>query len=743
MYQSLIRTIVKVQNLNLNSKKKFLYCNFVERHRSELIGIFHFRMSSSTTSDDLLKKYNLQSDFLNRQTKFEEQLRKLNSENARKDAIFKYLKLITSNQPITYADFPKSIDILNSTQNKLSLESYKNHILVLDFFTYCCINCLHILPTLKKVESYYEHIDKFEVIGVHSAKFPNEKLLENVQDAVKRHNITHKVICDSQMTIWTQMCVNCWPTVLILGPNNQLIFILVGENNVIDWLHFYCESALQFFYPDLQIDNSDFIPKSGHKNPLSLYYPTKLSISPDNTRIAISDMGHNRIVVNNLNKELATSIGGLNSGNVDGGFESALFNGPQSCCWIANDRLLVADTSNHCLKLCSFDDDTVTTIAETKGVKEFSSPWDMCMVDSVIYIACAGSHTVFAFVIEDNVTVLNKTYNKYDLFKLAGTGLEENRNNVYPLKASFAQPSGICYSRKNKSLVIADSESSSIRTINLENGHVKNLAGGSKDPRDLFVFGDKDGSGVEARLQHPLGVCVNDKTNSVFVADTYNHKVKEIEFDSQECISIAGFGEPGNRSNCAINSALFNEPNDVVYSERENLLYVVDTNNHQIKLLKLDKNQVNTLKINFIKRITTETNNKIVKELPLLKVSKRNILSFKSNFLFSKDFRPSKGATHFFKLNILADKTSWFEISQNEISFTDFNNQPTIKVLFTEVAPHFTKFTLEGIVNVYYCSTTEEFCSFKEVTFKIPVIIDPHDIRNDCFNVDLTFELKV
>ena len=414
---------------------------------------------------------------------------------------------------------------MNSAQNSISLETYKNHILVLDFFTYCCINCLHILPTLKKVESYYEHIDKFEVIGVHSAKFANEKILENVQDAVKRHNITHKVICDPQMSIWTQMCVTCWPSVLILGPNSQLIFILVGENNVIDWLHFYCESALQFFYPDLQIENSDFIPKSEVKNPLTLHYPTKLSISPDSSRLAIADMGHNRIVVVNLHKELASSIGGLNSGNVDGCFQSALFNGPQSCCWIANDRLIVADTSNHCLKMCNFDDDTVTTLIETKGIKQFSSPWDLCLVDGVVYIACAGSHCIFGLAIDENVSVLNKVYGKYELFKVAGTGMEENRNNVYPLKASFSQPSGIAYSAKNKCLVIADSESSSIRTINLETGHVKNLAGGSKDPRDLFCFGDKDGTGLEVRLQHPLGVTVNDKTNSVFVADTYNHKV--------------------------------------------------------------------------------------------------------------------------------------------------------------------------------------------------------------------------
>ena len=127
---------------------------------------------------------------------------------------------------------------------------------------------------------------------------------------------------------------------------------------------------------------------------------------------------------------------------------------------------------------------------------------------------------------------------------------------------------------------------------------------------------------------------------------------------------MAGVGEAGDRSNCAVNSALFNEPNDVVYSEKENVVYVVDTNNHKIKLLNLDKSQVNTMRINFIKRMTTETNNKIVKELPLLKVSKRNTLSFKSNFLFGKDFRPSKGATHFFKLNILGGFVVVFSIVQ-------------------------------------------------------------------------------
>ena len=124
-----------------------------------------------------------------------------------------------------------------------------------------------------------------------------------------------------------------------------------------------------------------------------------------------------------------------------------------------------------------------------------ASPWDICSTSNqnILNITMAGSHQIWDLNIETGLMNLK-----------SGTGKEENRNNSYPLKASFAQPSGISFNG-NVDFYIADSESSSIRVFNEKNG-VKNICGGSKNPMDLFSFGDLDGKGTEAKLQHPLGM---------------------------------------------------------------------------------------------------------------------------------------------------------------------------------------------------------------------------------------------
>ena len=361
------------------------------------------------------------------------------------------------------------LDWINVDNPPVSLNSYQDHIVVLDFFTYCCINCLHILPTLKRVESLYEHTNHFEVIGVHSAKFNNEKVLERVQDAVRRHNITHKVVSDPQATLWNRMNISCWPTVLILGPKNQLIFSLIGENNVFDFLQLYCETALQFYFPHIQVENAAIAVRPETRRLFSLYYPTKLSISNDNGKLAIADCGHNRIVIVDFVNEISTAIGGPNAGHVDGCFQGSKFSNPQGICWVGTDRLYVVDSGNSCLRLCTFDDDSVVTLCSSADDKRFLSPWDLTYVHGVLYIVCAGSHQLFALPVEDDCQVLGIRATKFQLKLVAGSGLEENRNNSYPLKASFAQPSGIAYSALNNSLLVADSESSTVRLVSLEN----------------------------------------------------------------------------------------------------------------------------------------------------------------------------------------------------------------------------------------------------------------------------------
>lgn len=123
-----------------------------------------------------------------------------------------------------------------------------------------------------------------------------------------------------------------------------------------------------------------------------------------------------------------------------------------------------------------------------------ASPWDVCLARSstsddqdLLVIANAGTHQIWGLALRD-LTWWKKIHVEVgSCLRLVGSGAEENRNNSYPAKAAFAQPSGIsCGVLQSPSadylLFVADSESSSIRQINLKDGSVKALVGGGKDP---------------------------------------------------------------------------------------------------------------------------------------------------------------------------------------------------------------------------------------------------------------------
>ena len=248
-------------------------------------------------------------------------------------------------------------------------------------------------------------------------------------------------------------------------------------------------------------------------------------------------------------------------------------------------KLYVADTNNHVLRSIDLDENIVATIAGNgkqcvnsqiisgKGGLEVSlaSPWDLVKEEeNTLLIAMAGSHQIWRMNLDTG-----------NLALVAGSGKEENRNNSYPLKASFAQPSGLSWHQEN--LYIADSESSTIRVFNAKNG-VKNVCGGSKNPMDLFGYGDSDGKGTEAKLQHPLGVAMGGD-DRLFVADSYNHKLKMVtELSSKTPLC----------STCPVTG--LNEPGGLCY-DGQNTLYVADTNNHCIKKLNIEDFQVSVLKL--------------------------------------------------------------------------------------------------------------------------------------------------
>ncbi|KAH0728455.1 hypothetical protein KY290_004182 [Solanum tuberosum] len=498
------------------------------------------------------------------------------------------------------SEFPSKLDWLNTAPLQLGRD-LKGKVVLLDFWTYCCINCMHVLPDLEFLENKYKDMP-FVVVGVHSAKFDNEKDLEAIRSAVLRYGITHPVVNDGEMNLWRELGVNSWPTFVLVGPNGKLLAQIAGEGHRKD-LDNLVEAALLFYGKKKLLDSKPIplrLEKDNDPRLLTspLKFPGKLTVDVLNNRLFISDSNHNRIVVTDLEGNFLVQVGSTGAeGLRDGNFDDATFNRPQGLAYNAKKNLLyVADTENHALRVIDFVNETVRTLAGngTKGsdyegggtgtAQLLNSPWDVCFEpeNEIVYIAMAGQHQIWEHKTSDGVTRA-----------FSGNGYERNLNGSSSTSTSFAQPSGISLSRDLKEAYVADSESSSIRAVNLRTGGSRSLAGG--DPviaENLFRFGDHDGIGSEVLLQHPLGVLCG-KDGQVYIADSYNHKIKKLDPDSKRVTTLAGVGEAGFKDGAAV-AAQFSEPSGIVEAENGRL-YIADTNNSVIRYLDLNKSEAEVL----------------------------------------------------------------------------------------------------------------------------------------------------
>ncbi|XP_049406083.1 protein SUPPRESSOR OF QUENCHING 1, chloroplastic isoform X1 [Solanum stenotomum] len=497
-------------------------------------------------------------------------------------------------------EFPSKLDWLNTAPLQLGRD-LKGKVVLLDFWTYCCINCMHVLPDLEFLENKFKDMP-FVVVGVHSAKFDNEKDLEAIRSAVLRYGITHPVVNDGEMNLWRELGVNSWPTFVLVGPNGKLLAQIAGEGHRKD-LDNLVEAALLFYGKKKLLDSKPIplrLEKDNDPRLLTspLKFPGKLAVDVLNNRLFISDSNHNRIVVTDLEGNFLVQVGSTGAeGLRDGNFDDATFNRPQGLAYNAKKNLLyVADTENHALRVIDFVNETVRTLAGngTKGsdyegggtgtAQLLNSPWDVCFEpeNEIVYIAMAGQHQIWEHKTSDGVTRA-----------FSGNGYERNLNGSSSTSTSFAQPSGISLSRDLKEAYVADSESSSIRAVNLRTGGSRSLAGG--DPviaENLFRFGDHDGIGSEVLLQHPLGVLCG-KDGQVYIADSYNHKIKKLDPDSKRVTTLAGVGEAGFKDGAAV-AAQFSEPSGIVEAENGRL-YIADTNNSVIRYLDLNKSEAEVL----------------------------------------------------------------------------------------------------------------------------------------------------
>ncbi len=441
---------------------------------------------------------------------------------------------------------------------------------------------MHIFPQLRKLE--HKYAGELMVIGVHSAKFPNEKERENLYKAVKRYELEHPVINDAEFQVWHEYACRAWPTLMFIDPEGKVIGKHEGELSYDDFDRLLGQMVQEFDAQGL-LTREPVLYEAESEPETVLSFPGKVLADEAGQRLFISDSNHNRIVVTSLNGAAQAIIGSGVAGLADGDYSTARFNHPQGLI-LVGETLYVADTENHCIRKVDLASNEVATIAGTgrQGGRsvgmgpgfgaELNSPWDLTHHQGKLYIAMAGCHQLWALDLELGL-----------VGPYAGAGGESITDG--PLKeATLAQPSGI--TTDGERVYFTDSETSSVRSAELgPNGRVRTIVG-----LHLFEFGDRDGEGHHVRLQHPLGITWKD--GELFIADTYNHRIKRILPATRSAFSLLGAGRPGCADGLGL-AAEFAEPGGLSFAG--DLLFIADTNNHLIRVANLQTMQVSTLEI--------------------------------------------------------------------------------------------------------------------------------------------------
>ena len=312
-----------------------------------------------------------------------------------------------------------------------------------------------------------------------------------------------------------------------------------------------------------------------------LSFPGKVHADEPSGRLFIADSNHHRIVVAGFDGRMEATIGNGSEGFADGPCARAAFSNPQGMAFDGR-NLYVADAGNHALRLVDLAAKTVRTIAGTgQQAREFNrygkalqtplnSPWDMALNGRTLYIAMAGAHQLWRMDLQSGL-----------IRPHAGT-VREGRLDGPLMRADLAQPSGLAFDGRR--LYFADSENNSIRAADIEpNGEVATLAGG-----DLFDFGDTDGIGPEARFQHPLGVAFH--AGMLYIADTYNNRIRRLGLSDGAVTTYAGTGEAGLRDG---GEPMFDGPAGITAAGEK--LFVADTNNHSVRMVEMVTRQAETL----------------------------------------------------------------------------------------------------------------------------------------------------
>ena len=421
------------------------------------------------------------------------------------------------------------------------------------------------------------------MVGVHTPKFPAERETFNVRYAARRHRLEHPVVNDRDFQIWQTYGVRAWPTMVFVDPLGHVIGFHAGEAPFEALDRAVSRILGEHRASGAVTDEPLNVLAPAPDSTTGLAFPGKV-LDRDDT-LYIADSGHHRIVETDCAGSVRRVFGAPEEGHRDGAASAARFTYPQGLALAGND-LYVADTENHRIRRIDLNSGEVTTLAGTgtRGhpapgshpalLAELASPWDLAWHDGRLFIAMAGMHQVW--VLDPSQGVIGP---------YAGSGIENLQDG--PLDtAQLAQPSGLAV--HGGRLLVADSETSAVRTLPLDGrGDARTIAGVG-----LFDFGDVDGRGAEVRLQHPLGVAAG--VEGVFIADTYNNKIKWMDPVGRLIQTLAGDTGHGNADG-AFAAARFHEPGGL--SLANGTLYVADTNNHAVRRIDLAGASVSTVEM--------------------------------------------------------------------------------------------------------------------------------------------------
>jgi DNA-binding beta-propeller fold protein YncE len=484
--------------------------------------------------------------------------------------------------------FPDSATWLN-TDEPLTLKGLRGKMVLLDFWTYCCINCMHVMPDLRKLE---EEFPSLVVVGVHSAKFSNEQQRQNIRNAILRYDIHHPVIVDNAFKLWDAYGAKAWPSFVLIAPNGKVVDKTTGENIYNRWQDKIRRLRDEFAERgELDQERRDFALEQARTPGSYLAFPGKIVADKQRDRLLFTDSNHHRVVVADESGRISTVIGSGRSGRADGSFEEAELLRPQGLAYDAARQVLyIADTDNHLIRKANLKTQQVTTVLGTgeqarqqyetvEGTQQpLNSPWDLHFYEGDLLIAMAGEHRLWRM---DTATHRARVY--------AGSGAEALQDSSRRA-AALAQPSGLA--DLNGRLIFADSEASAIRYVAQD--AVRTYVG-----EGLFAFGDRDGPMAEARLQHPIGVATGPD-DKLYIADTYNHKIKVLDPGAGTVRTLIGTGERG-MADGPLAEAQLNEPNDMAWLNGK--LYITDTNNDLIRVYDPATNRLSTLALEQMKRL--------------------------------------------------------------------------------------------------------------------------------------------